>query len=317
MLHLCGRLCGRGFYAERIEQMKAARIRNPESINWTDRVNSILSSNAKIEKTPAGVPIINSGISLAPARRSGVRNVCAAATAGCIAACVLWFAGRTMTAIVRGAAIARTMLLQFSPAVFHARLDREIAAQERAADAAGARSFVRPNAASDEDYGPAIAARHPRTTFYDYSKVRQRIRDYLAGKFPPNYHVSYSVHEHAQFTDVAEFLRAGGNVVVVVDSYYWGPSKRFGTLPAAVEFRGPEGDSITVGTVDGDVADVRTPEFDGRGAAVCLRLKSQSNRVKENARKTGFARAFEFGGKEFSQRFTFPPARGTMIVELK
>lgn len=298
--------------------MKTTRPpRNPAAVDWNLRVSSILSSNSKIEKTPAGVPIINSGISLAPSKRSGVRNVCPAATAGCIAACVLWFAGRTVTAVVRGAAIARTMLLQFSPAVFHARLDREIDAQERAADAIGARSFVRPNAASDEDYGPAIAGRHPRTTFYDYSKVRQRIRDYLAGKFPPNYHVSYSVHENSAFADVAEFLRAGGNVVVVVDSYYWGPSKRFGTLPAAVEFRGPAGDSVTVETVDGDVADPRTPEFDDRGRAVVLRLKSQSNRVKENARKTGFARAFEFGGKEFSQRFTFPPARGTMVVELK
>jgi len=222
-----------------------------------------------------------------------------------------------MTAVVRGAAIARTMLLHFAPAVFHARLDREIAAQEAAADEAGARSFCRPNAASDEDYGPAIAARHPRTTFYDYSKVRQRVRDYLAGRLPTNYHVSYSVHEHSEFKDVAEFLRAGGNVVVVVDSYYWGPSKRYGTLPAAVTFRGPSGDEITVPAIDGDVADPRTPEFDGRGNAVVLRLKSQSNRVKAAARKSGFARWFEFGGKEFSQRFEMPAPRGLMVAELK
>lgn len=298
--------------------MKTARIpRNPAAIDWNSRVSSILSSNAKIEKTPAGVPIINSGISLAPAKRSGIRNVCGSATAGCIAACVLWFAGRTVTAVVRAAAIARTMLLHYSPAVFHARLDREIAAQERAADAIGARSFVRPNAASDEDYGPAIAARHPRTTMYDYTKVRQRVRDYIAGKLPANYHVSYSVHEHSAFADVAEFLRGGANVVVVVDSYYWGPSKRYGTLPAAVEFVGPNGESLTVGAVDGDVADIRTPEFDGRGNAVCLRLKSQSSRVKEHARKTGFARPFQFGGKEFSARFDFPAARGTLVVRLK
>lgn len=295
-----------------------ARIpKNPAAVDWNSRVTSILSSNSKIEKTPAGVPIINSGISLAPAKRSGVRNVCAAATAACIAACVLWWAGRTVTAVVRAAAIARTMLLHFMPAVFHARLDKEIEAQEAEADAAGARSFCRPNAASDEDYGPAIARRHPRTTFYDYSKVRQRVRDYLAGKFPTNYHVSYSVHEHSAFVDVAEFLRAGGNVVVVVDSYYWGSSKRYGTLPEFVTFRGPSGDEITVPAIDGDVADIRTPEFDGRGNAVCLRLKSQSNRVKEGARKSGFARPFQFGGKEFSQRFEFPPARGTLVAELK
>lgn len=298
--------------------MKTARIpRNPAAIDWNSRVSSVLSSNSKIEKTPAGIPIINSGISLAPARRSGIRNVCGSATPGCIAACVLWFAGRTVTAVVRTAAIARTMLLHYQSTIFHDRLDLEIERQEAAADAEGARSFLRPNAASDEDYGPAIAARHPRTTMYDYTKVRQRIRDYIVGKFPANYHVSYSVHESSYFADVAEFLRGGANVVVVVDSYYWGSSKRYGTLPETVTFRGPAGEEVTVSAIDGDVSDIRTPEFDGRGNCVCLRLKSQSNKVKAHARKTGFARPFEFGGKEHSRRFSMPPARGRMVVNLK
>jgi len=293
------------------------RYRNPSSVDWNSKVSSVLSSNAKIEKTPIGVPIVNSGISLAPAKRSGVRNVCSDATPACIAACVLWFAGRTMTAVVRGAAIARTMLLHYFPELFHARLDKELQTQERQAEEIGARSFCRPNAASDEDYGPAIASRHPSTTFYDYSKVRQRVRDYLAGKFPANYHVSYSVHENSQFSDVAEFLRAGGNVVVVVDSYYWGSSKRYGTLPAQVTFTSTTGELITVPAVDGDIYDIRTPEFDGRGVAVCLRLKSQSNKVKESARKSGFARAFKLGGKEFSQRFEFPAQAGILQAVLK
>lgn len=293
------------------------RYRSPSSVDWNSKVSSVLSSNAKIEKTPIGVPIVNSGISLAPAKRSGVRNVCGDATPACIAACVLWFAGRTMTAVVRGAAIARTMLLHYFPELFHARLDKELTAQERQAEQIGARSFCRPNAASDEDYGPAIASRHPSTTFYDYSKVRQRVRDYLAGKFPANYHVSYSVHENSYFSDVAEFLRAGGNVVIVVDSYYWGPSKRYGTLPAQVTFTSTSGETITVPAVDGDIYDIRTPEFDGRGVAVCLRLKSQSNKVKESARTSGFARSFNLGGKEFSQRFEFPAQSGNLNALLK
>ena len=120
----------------------ARRTTNPSRIDWNSRVSCILSSNSKIEKTPAGVPIVNSGISMAPAKRSGVLNVCPAATAGCIAACVLWFAGRTVTAVVRGAAVARTMLYRFSPDVFWSRLDKEIAAQEAAADAIGAVSYT-------------------------------------------------------------------------------------------------------------------------------------------------------------------------------
>jgi hypothetical protein len=282
----------------------------------TSKVSSILSSNTKIALTPAGIPAVNSGISLAPAKRSG-HNVCKSATPGCIKACVLWFAGRTLTAAVRGAALARTALLFGNPAEFHARLDKELTSQERAAAAIGARSFCRPNAASDLDYGIDIARRHPETTFYDYSKVRQRVRDYAAGKLPSNYHVSYSIHENSEYSDVAEFLRSGVNVVMVVDSYYWGPSKRYGRLPEEVTFTGPNGESITVDTVDGDIQDIRIPEFDGHGKCIVLRLKSQSKAVKQSARDSGFARYFEFGGKEYSERGAKPALQGRMVASLK
>lgn len=297
--------------------MKSARIpRNPETINWNERVNSILSSNAKLVKTPNGIPALNEGISLAPARRSGVANVCEFATAACIAACVLWFAGRTMTAAVRAAAIARTMLWKFDPAAFYARLRGELASLARRAAKLGARAFCRLNVASDIDHGPEIPAAFPGITFYDYSKSTERVIRYLSGEFPPNYHISLSVHESTSFDDVRAVIERGGNVVVVVDSYYWGPSKRFGTLPSRVCFTGPAGERLTVDTVDGDISDIRTPEFDGHGRAVCLRLKSQSNRVKDSARRSGFARPWSLGGKEHSQRFEFPAPRGTLVAKL-
>lgn len=291
--------------------------RNPERIDWNSRVESILSGNAKLEKTPAGTRAIVSGISMAPSKRSGVANVCPFATAACILACVLWFAGRTVTAVVRRAAIARTLLWHFLPDVFYARLDREIEKQEKEADEDGARSFVRTNTASDIDHGPDLYARHPRTTFYDYSKCVERVLRYLRGGYPPNYHISLSVHESSTFADVSAVLNENGNVVVVVDSYYWGPSRRYGTLPARVAFVGPDGGRIIVDAVDGDVSDVRTPEFDGRRVAVCLRLKAQSTKTKEGARRSGFARPWSLGGKEHSQRFAMPAARGTLVVRLK
>jgi hypothetical protein len=291
--------------------------RNHAAIDWSARVESILSGNAKLDKTPAGVPAIVSGISMAPAKRSGVVNVCPHATPACIAACVLWFAGRTVTTVVRGAAKARTMLWHFQPATFYARLRRELAAQEQRAAREGSRSFVRLNTASDIDHGPDIPAAFPATTFYDYTKDVERVRRYVRGLLPANYHVSLSVHEHSRFDDVADILRSGGNVVVVVDSYYWGPSKRYGTLPAQVCFVSPTGERLEVGSVDGDIADPRTPEFDGRGNAVCLRLKSQSNAVKERARRSGFARPWSLGGKDYSARFDYPAARGTLVVRLK
>jgi hypothetical protein len=291
--------------------------RNPERVNWNERVESVLSSNAKLEKTPAGGAAIVTGISLAPAKRSGVVNVCEYATRACIAACVLWFAGRTVTAAVRAAAVARTMLWHFDPVTFYARLRKELAALVRKGDREGKRVFVRLNTASDIDHGPEIPAAFPTVTFYDYSKGVERVLRYCRGFYPSNYHISLSVHEDSRFDDIASVLAAGGNVVVVVDSYYWGPSKRYGTLPSRVCFASPAGERITVESVDGDIADVRTPEFDGRGRAVCLRLKGQSNRVKDSARKSGFARPWSLGGKEHSTRYIQPESRGTLVVRLK
>lgn len=284
--------------------------------DWNSAVRTILSSNAKLEKTPAGTAAINSGVSMAPAKRSGAVNVCPHATAACIAACVLWFAGRTVTASVRAAAIARTMLWHELPAVFYARLRRELRAQERRAAKIGARSFVRLNVASDLDHGPELPAEFPRTTFYGYSKDAARVARAVAGEYGPNYFESLSIHEDSTAADVLPILRAGGNVVIVVDSYYNGPTRRYGTLPAAVCFYSPNGERLTVPAIDGDVSDIRAPEFDGRGVAVCLRLKG-GRKSKARAIASGFARPWSLGGKEHSTRLEMPAPRGTIVVRLK
>lgn len=289
----------------------AIRGRSPAT---TPRVRSILSSNTKLVKLPRGIAAINSGVTMAPSKRSGAVNVCPHATAACIAACVLWFAGRTVTKTVRAAAVARTLLWHYNPAEFYRRLRRALAAQERRAARQGARSFCRLNVASDIDHGPELPAAFPATTFYGYTKDAGRVRRYLAGEFPANYHESLSIHEHSTAADVFDILRAGGNVVLVVDSYYHGPTRRYGLLPETVTFYGPGG-RMTVPAVDGDISDVRAPEFDGRGVAICLRLKG--GRVSmARARAAGFARPFSLGGREHSQRLEIPALRGSMVVRL-
>ena len=253
-------------------------------------VKAILSDNTKLRKLPNGAEVINAGLTFAPAKRSGIVNVCPHATAACIAACVLWFAGRTVTDVVRNAAIARTRLWHFDPTTFYRRLHRAMTALERRAAKLGVRAFCRLNVASDIEHPAEVMERHPAITGYDYTKNVDRCRKYAAGQLPSNYHVSYSLHEHSRFDDVAELLAAGVNVVVVFDTHYFGPRHRYGILPASVTFQRADGSGeFTVDCVDGDIHDLRVPEFDGRGVVVGLRLKGGTV-AKRRAIESGFAR---------------------------
>lgn len=277
-------------------------------------VRKVLTDNTKLRKTPSGAVVINAGISLAPASRSGIFNLCPDATIGCLAGCVLWFGGRTVTAVVRRAAIARSALLVYWPERFFQRLFSALVALERRADKKGARAFCRTNVASDVNYPSELYRAFPRTTFYNYSKNCDHIRDYINGFFPFNYFVSYSVSERSRFSDCAEFNRAGVNLIVVFDSYYSGPLHRFGYLPERVEFRSETtGESFTVDCVDGDISDLRTPEFDGRGVCVGLRLKG-TNKAKLQARRFGFARPFPIGAEYVVRRME---RKGTAVVILR
>ena len=278
---------------------------------------SMLSDNTKLRKLPDGSAVINAGVTLAPSKRSGILNVCPHATAGCIAACVLWFAGRTVTATVRRAAIARTKLWAFFPEVFYARLGRALQALERRARKLGVRAFCRLNVASDIDHPLDVVTDHPAITFYDYSKSVDRCDRYARGEMPANYHCSYSLSEKSTFDDVSRLLDAGVNVVIVFHSHYFGPRHRYGVLPAAVTFTaGPSGMiGPTVPVVDGDVHDLRVPEFDGRGVVIGLRLKGGTV-AKYRALAHGFARTWS-AAAEKEYRVGELVREGLAVVELK
>jgi hypothetical protein len=278
---------------------------------------SMLSDNTKLRKLPDGSAVINAGVTLAPSKRSGILNVCPHATAGCIAACVLWFAGRTVTATVRKAAIARTKLWAFFPEVFYERLDRALGALERRARKLGVRAFCRLNVASDIDHPLDVVTDHPAITFYDYSKSVDRCDRYARGEMPANYHCSYSLSEKSTFDDVSRLLDAGVNVVIVFHSHYFGPRHRYGVLPAAVTFTAGSSGMIgpTVPVVDGDVHDLRVPEFDGRGVVIGLRLKGGTV-AKSRALAHGFARTWS-AAAEKEYRVGELVREGLAVVELK
>lgn len=284
-------------------------------LKYDKRIGHILGTNTKMEKLPNGREVINSGVTMAPAKRSKVVNVCGAATAACIMTCVLWFAGRRMAGKMRECARNITALWHFWPARFYARYDRELTNQERRAAAAGVESYNRPNVASDLNHDH-IVAKHPRTTFYDYTAIIGRMMAYLRGELPPNYHLTFSVKESTPYDIVKSVIGRGGNVAVVVDTYYWGASHRYGLMPRYATFQTADGsDHFTIDVIDGDRHDIRTPEFDGRGKMIGLRLKAQSNKVKQKARDLGFAKYFSRGGKEYSTRFEMRQA-GTIVITL-
>jgi hypothetical protein len=276
-------------------------------------VRSILSDNTKLRKLPNGQKVINAGVTLAPSKRSGIVNVCPHATAACILVCVLWFAGRTVTRTVREAATKRTRLWFYDPTTFYARLSRELASLARKAARDGVRAFCRLNVASDIDHPHEVVAAHPAITFYDYTKDHAKAAAYGRGELPANYQVSYSVSERTTFATARELNAAGVNMVVVFDSHYFGPLHRFGVVPATVRFVSrTTGESFTVETVDGDIHDLRTPEFDGRGVVVALRAKS-GQKLRDRAKSMGFIKPFPAGARWFVDEHV---REGVATVEL-
>lgn len=276
-------------------------------------VRSILSDNTKLRKLPNGQRVINAGVTLAPSKRSGVVNVCPHATAACILVCVLWFAGRTVTKTVRAAATKRTRLWFYNPARFYARLHRELLALAKRAARQGVRPFCRLNVASDIDHPNDIATAHPTITLYDYTKSVERATAYGRGELPANYHVSYSVSERSTFADVRALNALGVNMVVVFNSHYFGPLHRYGALPSRVIFRDrTTGEEFTTDTVDGDIHDLRVPEFDGRGVVVALRAKG-SKTLRERAAQLGFIRHHEEGARWYVDEHR---REGVAVVEL-
>jgi hypothetical protein len=284
-----------------------------DTIAINKAVRSILSDNTKLRKLPNGQRVINAGVTLAPSKRSGVVNVCPHATAACILVCVLWFAGRTVTSTVRAAATKRTRLWFYDPATFYARLNRELANLARKAARDGVRAFCRTNVASDIEHPHEVYAQNPTVTFYNYTKNEDHAAAYGRGELPDNYHVSYSVSERTTFEAARALNTAGVNLVVVFDSHYFGPLHRFGAVPATVRFVSrTTGESFAVDTVDGDIHDLRTPEFDGRGVVVSLRAKSGA-KLRARAIELGFIKRFAAGARWYVDEYI---REGECIVEL-
>jgi hypothetical protein len=197
---------------------------------------------------------------LAPANRSG-HNVCPFATDGCKSSC-LNRAGRGGIDCADGsnriqdARIRRTRLLFSDRAAFFADLRKDIKAFIRRCDRQGLTPCVRLNGTSDlpvETWG--IIQNFANVQFYDYCKSPRRMQDYLDGKMPSNYFLTFS---RSECNDAVcnDLLKRGANVAVVFDT------RRGKPLPDM--YRGHR-------VIDGDLSDLRF--LDPRGVVVGLRFK--------------------------------------------
>ncbi len=132
---------------------------------------------------------------LAPAKVSGYQ-VCAAASAGCIAGCLHTAGVPFMMQNKNKARIARTRFFFEHREAYKILLIAEIAAFVKKAEKKGLNAAVRLNGTSDivwETVFPELFGLFPNVQFYDYSKVEKRFRS--TWNLPANYDLTFSRSE--------------------------------------------------------------------------------------------------------------------------
>lgn len=191
---------------------------------------------------------------LTPADLSG-RNVCPHASAGCKAAC-LFSAGRGAFNNVKAARLRKTLSFFKDKDAFLSDLKADIAALVKKAKKAGMSPCVRLNGTSDIPWHNFdIMQSFPDVPFYDYTPNKARMMDYLEGKLPKNYYLTFSRKEDNE-SACDEIMARGGNVAAVFKEApdTWKGKKCF----------------------DGDQSDLRF--LDPRGVIVALKAKGKAKK---------------------------------------
>ena len=175
------------------------------------------TANAKINKsTKKG--FWTYGIHLAPAKLSGF-NVCAWASKGCADAC-LNTAGRGRMTPIQESRIKKTKWFYNDRENFMLQLVKEIGNAIKLAVKKSQTPCFRLNLTSDLAWesqkfnGVKLMEIFPNVQFYDYTKSVKRMEKYLSGKFPSNYHLTFSRSE-SNADETEKVLSLGGNVAAV------------------------------------------------------------------------------------------------------
>jgi hypothetical protein len=175
------------------------------------------TSNTKIRKGEKS-GFKTAGIHLAPHKLSG-HNTCVAASKGCAAAC-LNTAGMGAYSTVQAARIKKTKMFFEDRGNFLNALVKEIQSAIKKAKKNNMTPAFRLNLTSDIAWekitinNQTIMEMFPDVSFYDYTKIPRRMLNFINGKFPKNYHLTFSRSENNQ-THADIVMGCGGNVAVV------------------------------------------------------------------------------------------------------
>lgn len=159
------------------------------------------------------------GVHLAPYKISG-KNMCPNASKGCAAAC-LNVSGQGYYARVQEARLKKTRYFIERREEFLQELKKDIETSIRRAKKNNMIPCFRLNLTSDipwenvkvED-GKSFMEIFPEVQFYDYSKGFDRMKRFLLGEFPSNYHLTFSRSESNR-KECDDIRKLKGNIAVV------------------------------------------------------------------------------------------------------
>lgn len=219
----------------------------------------LTKGNPKLNKSVA-FGYLTTGLSLAPHKLAGGRNLCPGSSAGCRAGCLNTAGMGGAYPSIQRARIAKTRFFFEQREQFMVQLVKELAAFERKAAKHKLKPVVRLNILSDvlwenERYqGKTIFEHFPAIQFMDYTKIPKRM---LAGySLPPNYHLTFSRSEENEH--YAQLIaNTGGNVAVVFAGQL--PKKYYGRP-----------------VINGDKHDLRF--LDRKGSVIGLIAKGRARR---------------------------------------
>jgi len=176
------------------------------------KMPELLNENGKTEKS-TGEMVWTKGLALAPHGTNGLSgfDVCPRASSECRANCLGTEAGgnKLFADNALSSKILKTHAMAMHPEHFARVLNHEIGTHTKAAEKKGYRPGVRLNVTSDlpfENYSPEIFHMHPRTEFYDYTKLHSRVLKQNTPGHPANYRLALS-HTGANHDESTMLMR--------------------------------------------------------------------------------------------------------------